>query len=355
MKRILISGTLLFVLSGTLSIVARSQDAPKKLDTTVLYEKSLPAIVFLICVAPDNSMWQGSGVLLRSDGVIATNYHVCGNATSASVKLRNGDIYDDVSILETDERKDVAVLKIKGFNLPYLITGDSDALKIGATVYAIGAPRGLEGSISSGIVSSIRSASEFSSSLQGFRAIQFTAPISPGSSGGPLLDEWGKVVGLTTATRTDGQNINIAIPINYVTPLASSTIGGKALQKMAQTASFQDKPRSTGTIADISGTYTGSWSSNTYDVAGALVLTVKVSNGVADVSAVFTGSEYFNQDSLETVFTSMGSGVWKMDYKGKKSKIKGTGLFKGGRFIGDYTFKKWLWTDHGAWSLDKSN
>jgi hypothetical protein len=75
--------------------------------------------------------------------------------------------------------------------------------------------------------------------------------------------------------------------------------------------------------------------------------------GQMTARVVLTGSEYFNEDSLIFKLTPVGAGVWKMDYKGKKSKITGTGLFRGGQFVGDYRFSKLLWVDRGRWNLQK--
>ena len=131
-----------------------------------------------------------------------------------------------MSILDTDERKDIAILKVKATNLPALTTIDSNAVKIGATVYAISNPKGLENSLSSGLISSIRSA-------EGFRVFQFTAAISPGSSGGALLDDNGSFIGLAFASFRDGQNLNLAIPANHVVPLALNAKNeGQWLAKM---------------------------------------------------------------------------------------------------------------------------
>ena len=350
------------------SLAAFSQaptTAGSKLDSTTIYSKSMPAVVTVICAFPDGHGAQGSGVVLRADGVIATNFHVCGAAKSASVKFSNGDIYDDVSILDTDERKDIAILKIKAINLPFMTLGNSDDVKPGSPVYAIGTPRGIEGTISSGIVSGIRQGSDVLPFLSGLRVIVFTAPISHGSSGGPLIDEYGKVIRLTTWTRPDADNIYAAIPINYVAPFVGASGAGKQLARMTD-ADFSpassrigappppEPTKTTGTIEDIAGTYTGAWQSRGYNVSGALVMTVKVTNGTAMVRAAFTGSEYLSEEILQTTFTPMGEGVWKMDYKGTKSKLSGTGLFKDGQFIGDWKFKKFIWTDHGDWVLSKN-
>jgi S1-C subfamily serine protease len=293
-------------------------------------------------------------VILSSNGIIATNYHVIKGAVSSRVKLQNGDIYDDVLVLDTDERKDIAIIKIKASNLPYLIAGNSDSLKIGANVYAIGAPRRLQGSISAGIVSGIRASTEIDPALIGFRIIQFTAPVSSGSSGGALLTEDGKLIGLVFASREGGQNLNLAIPINYVSPLAANPHStGKALAKLSVTEKKSVEPKAES-VEDIAGVYAGGWASNDYNVSGAIILTITIVNGVANARADFTGSEYFSGDVLEITFTKLGTGIWKMDYKGKKSKIKGTGIFKDNKFIGDYKFRKLLWTDTGKWVLNKT-
>jgi S1-C subfamily serine protease len=349
--------TIVFLLFGAALCHAQvSPTATSKLEAPTLYEKAAPSVVLITCVDAAGHFSQGSGVILNSDGVIATNYHVISDANAARVQLNNGDIYDDVSVIDTDERKDIAILRIKAINLPVLPMADSDSVRIGATVYAIGAPRGLNGSLSSGIVSSLRSASEISPNLSGFRIIQFTAPVSPGSSGGPLIDESGKLLGLVFATRVDGQNINLAVPVNYVIPLINSTKGeARILKRMPNIETLEAKPETTGaTVNDIAGTYTGTWQSDDYNVYGSLVMTVSVLNGEVESHVALTGSEYIREDNLIVTLTPWGAGVWKMDYKLKKSKATGSGLFKNGKFVGDYRFKKFLWVDHGKWILQKN-
>ena len=331
---------------------AQVTQATTKLEASSIYEKAAPSVVFITCVDAKGQVSSGSGVILRADGIIATNFHVISDAVAAKVQLSNSDIYDDVSVLDTDERKDIAILKIKAVNLPVLSVANSDNVKIGATVYAIGSPRGLTGSLSSGIISSLRPASELSSELTGFRIIQFTAPISSGSSGGALLDDTGKLLGLVFAYRPGGQNLNAAIPVNYVTPLTSNAKGdGRSLKKMPNAEESTVAARKTSDT--LEGVYTGVWSSNEYNVSGTIVMTITKVDAQYEAKAVFTGSDYFNEDTLISTFTELGGGVWKMEYKGKKSKITGTGLFRDGRFVGDYKFKKFIWVDRGKWILER--
>ena len=283
-----------------------SQPATGKLDATVIYERAIVSVVQITTANSSGQVFSSSGVIVRSDGVIATNFHVIADAVSAQVKLRTGDIYDDVAILETDERKDLALLQIKAMSLPALTLSDSDAVKVGQTIYALGAPRGLEGTLSPGIVSSIRPGAEVDQSLAGFRVIQFTAPISPGNSGGPLLDETAKVTGLAFITRVDGQNLNFAVPANYLAPLVAGLKGAqRSLARMPKlTEARADRAasvsRSQAAIDDLAGTYTGTWASEQYVGSGTLVMSITVVGGQLNVQLAFTGSEYFNSETLIT-------------------------------------------------------
>jgi len=153
---------------------------------------------------------QGSGVVIDPSGVVVTNLHTIKGDAKATVTLSNGDAYDDVSVIDVDARRDLALLKIKAFKLPAVELGDSDTLAVGNKVYAIGSPRGLSASISEGLISALRGSGD------GYRMVQTTAAISPGSSGGGLFDESGRLVAITTFTVQGGESLNFAIPINYV-------------------------------------------------------------------------------------------------------------------------------------------
>lgn len=346
MKSPLVPSLFLF---ASFSTFAQTQSL--KLDASTIFEKSAKSVVVVTCVKSDDKVVQGSGVILRSDGVIATNFHVCGNAQSGRVKLGNGDVYDDVSILETDERKDIAILKIKGIGLPALSMADSDQVKTGSTIYAIGAPLGLEGSITSGIVSSIRPVSEMFSSIEGFRVMQISTPVAHGSSGCPVLNDRGEVIGLVFAGRPDGQNLNAAIPINYVQPLVNTTKLGIALKQFPKSVSVNAAatPQATNdSISAIAGVYSGTWASEKFPVSGTLVITISLKDDVPTVRAVFTGSEVLNQEDFAAKITSIGGGVWKMEYVGKNTGITGTGIMNEGRFTGDYKFDP---DDSGKWTL----
>lgn len=177
------------------------------------------AAVVLIEVEIGKKSRQGSGFVVTQDGLILTNYHVIRDATNATVRLATGDVYDRVSVMATDERRDLAVLKVSGFSLPTLALGNSDSVHIGMDVIAIGSPMGLENTVSTGIVSGRRT------EPRGFNLIQISAPASTGSSGGPVLTRDGRVVGIAASQFRSGQNLNFAVPINYARGMLSEIDG----------------------------------------------------------------------------------------------------------------------------------
>ena len=160
----------------------------------------------------------GSGVILDSSGVIATNVHVLEDSTTVSIKLQSGDVYrfDSMTLIASDEVKDIAIIKIPGFELSAAKLGNSNSARLGQDVFAMGAPAGYEGTVSRGIISAIRDSGE------GFKLLQIDAAISPGSSGGALFNTDGELIGIVVGYIEDAQNLNFAIPINYYRGLLSS-------------------------------------------------------------------------------------------------------------------------------------
>src|SRR2546430_3923415 len=158
---------------------------------------------------------QGSGFIIDKEGHILTNYHVIADARQVKVTLHNGSSYA-ATVIGTDRSHDLAVIQIKAPNLPALVLGDSRNLQVGQKVYAIGNPFGLSGTMTRGIVSSIRSVRE-PDGMTIDAAIQTDAAINPGNSGGPLMNWHGEVIGINTMIASSvGQSagIGFAIPIN---------------------------------------------------------------------------------------------------------------------------------------------
>jgi len=159
---------------------------------------------------------QGSGFVIDKDGHILTNYHVVADARQVEVTLHNRKKYR-AEIVGTDRSHDLAVIQIKATDLVPLTLGDSRNLQVGQKVYAIGNPFGLAGTLTRGIVSSIRPVQEPNNGATIDEAIQTDAAINPGNSGGPLLNWHGDVIGITTLILSSvGQSagIGFAIPIN---------------------------------------------------------------------------------------------------------------------------------------------
>ncbi|MGK2914612.1 MAG: trypsin-like peptidase domain-containing protein [Porticoccaceae bacterium] len=152
----------------------------------------------------------GSGVVLPT-GEVATNCHVVKDASA--LQVRSGDHTYPAQLRRTDWDRDVCSLSVAGLRAPAVVMGSTRSLAVGAKVYAIGASRGLELTLSDGLVSSLRE-------VEGGHYIQTTAAISPGSSGGGLYDDNGALVGLTTFYVADGQNLNFAVPVEWVQELA---------------------------------------------------------------------------------------------------------------------------------------
>ena len=152
---------------------------------------------------------QGTGFFVSKDGLIVTNYHVIAEGSSAVVKLPDGAFYAVDGVLAFDKARDVAIIRAHGQNFRALSLGNSDRIEVGEEVVAIGNPLSLESTVSNGIVSGMRTAEDL-----GGKFLQVTAPISPGSSGGPLFNMMGQVIGITTMYMKGGENLNFAIPIN---------------------------------------------------------------------------------------------------------------------------------------------
>jgi hypothetical protein len=163
-----------------------------------------------------NQMASGSGFNIEASGIIVTNFHVIRGASSIKCTFDNKATYTVDYLLNYNAIKDIAILKLKDAqNLPTINMGDSDKIELADDVLAIGNPMELQNTISDGIVSGVRT-------ILGIDYIQTTASISPGSSGGPLFNSYGDVIGITAMTITGSQNINFAVPINTVKKLFNS-------------------------------------------------------------------------------------------------------------------------------------
>ena len=185
----------------------------RPLSTSEILRREGPAVVLLEIRNQDGDpAGQATGVVIRSDGIVATNAHVLNGACDLRAKpVSDRPSLPIASVVSLDETRDVALLRfLTDRKLSTATIGTSRMLETGQKVIAIGNPMGLERTVSEGIVSGIRQTDDN-------RIIQFTAPISPGSSGGGLFDSSGRLIGITTSSLRGGQNINFAVPIEDVT------------------------------------------------------------------------------------------------------------------------------------------
>ena len=200
--------------SSTRTVLVNSlrAEALRELTPEEIYASCAPAVFYVEIY--DETGWcmkTGSGFFLTSGGLAITNYHVISGADSASITVSDtGRVYSVLGVYDYNVEEDWAVLQIDGSGFQTLEIGDPGYDVGGATVYAIGSPLGLQNTISQGIISN-------PSRRDGaVNYIQMSAAIYPGSSGGALLNKYGQVIGITSATYTDGQNLNLAIPMTYL-------------------------------------------------------------------------------------------------------------------------------------------
>jgi serine protease Do len=235
----------------------KNPEGPKKPLTAKDIAQQSSSAVVAVEVGQGGDRGSGTGFILDKSGLIATNFHVVRGNKDIRIKLYGGEMYQVTEIAGIDPGRDLALLRIVPAKaLPVLRLGDSDKMSAGDQVVAIGNPLGVfEHTVTSGLVSQVRPictvdmverdkdkraryealtakavrsededaelAKLQGTCLQELKLLQISAPISQGSSGGPLFNQAGEVVGITTLIVTEGQNINLAIPGNYLKPIVA--------------------------------------------------------------------------------------------------------------------------------------
>jgi len=152
----------------------------------------------------------GSGFFISPDGLIATNYHVIADASQVGVQTSDGNQHLVTSVVDFDVTQDFAIIKVDVSGVSYASLGDSDSVELGEDVVVMGNPEGLSNTVTRGIISSALR------EIEGEEYIQIDAPISAGSSGGPIFNSRGQVIGIVTLYLTEGQNLNFGVPINKI-------------------------------------------------------------------------------------------------------------------------------------------
>lgn len=194
--------------------------AGRAADTADVYAEASRSVVFIVTVSQRGGFYgQGSGVVVGEHTVV-TNCHVLKGADEVGA-LYGGEFYAAPKVLDSHIARDLCVLEVPRLPAPAIRFGSTTALRVGQRVLAIGAPHGfdlgVELTLSEGLISSLRRQPG-----EGHPIIQTSAPISPGSSGGALLTEDGRLIGITTAVHRQGQNLNFAVPVDWVREFPSA-------------------------------------------------------------------------------------------------------------------------------------
>ena len=216
---IILAVVLALALSGNPSALAAnggsqpSRNTAIHLPAEVIFQNCAEAIFMLETFDEDGeSIRTGSGFFISDTGLAVTNLHVIDNATSATITLHNGDIYPVMGVNAASKEFNLAIISVESDenDWKHLTLADSDQIAAGNTVYVIGSPLGLINTMTAGIIS------KTSRTVGEETLIQFTAPISFGSGGSPVLNTRGQVIGVASSSFSYGQHLNLAVPINHV-------------------------------------------------------------------------------------------------------------------------------------------
>jgi serine protease Do len=194
----------------TAESAADAGGAKKTLTPAQIAARATPSIVSI-----RTPTGLGTGFVVREDGWIVTNLHVVAGSERVIVHLPTDKSFPVVEVMNASPTHDLVVLRIDAKSLPPLALGDARSLRPGDPVVAIGHPLGLEDSVSNGLLSAVRKVDDLV-------LLQVSAPIAPGSSGGPIFNEHGEVIGVATAILVGGQNVNLGLPANYVKELVEN-------------------------------------------------------------------------------------------------------------------------------------
>lgn len=234
-RRLLVSLCKVVFVPLLVSDVSAAQVQRPTTTPSGIYERTHSSIVVIVTADKDaKPIGQGSGFIVAKNRIV-TNHHVIDGATSAIVIFADGVISEVEGIVADSAAKDLTILSVNTSTRSALKFGDEMSIRQGDSVYAVGAPRGLELSMTNGIVSGFRH-------IEDEFVIQNTAPIAPGSSGGPLFDSEGRVIGVTTSLLTDAPGIYFSIgaedvrrllrtPQVVITPLPGSTQNEESASK----------------------------------------------------------------------------------------------------------------------------
>jgi len=226
------------------SVPDRAPSSPVTSEMSDLVKRSSPSIVLVEVREKDNkSVALGSGFVADPSGLVVSSLHVFENAASAKVKIEGGAEFVDPLVAGFDRERDLIAIRVRAPALRFLPVDRSGNSQAGEKIVVIGSPAGLSGTVSDGIISSVRETEKGT-------LYQITAPVSPGSSGGPVLNMKGEVIGIIAFSLRSGQNLNFAVPVRYVFPLLEHPESLTFAQFSSRLASENSARRSSPTAAD---------------------------------------------------------------------------------------------------------
>ncbi len=240
-----------------LFLSAFTQFAAAQKTRTQIAQEAADTIVSVNIVKENGSIKSATGFIVNPNGVIATAKHAVKDARLINLTLKNGAVSDEAKVLAVADLKDVdlALLKITAFNLPTVAFGDSDKVQVGEDITVIGNPRRLQNTVTNGLISQLR--------LVGDNIIwqQISAPISPSSSGSPVFNARGEVVGvaLSSLQGADNQNLNFSVPSNYLVELMSQNGYAAARPKPAEKVQYGQNKKPLSIYGKISEHMQKSW------------------------------------------------------------------------------------------------
>jgi S1-C subfamily serine protease len=208
------------------------------LTTSQIAKRVSPSVV-VIQGKTDSGDVLGSGFIVSKDGKVVTNLHVIRDMKTTKVQLADGKVFNSLSVLAVDERRDLAIIKVSGVNLTALPLGESDNVTVGEPVVVVGSPLGLDATVTAGILSAIRDSGD------GYKLLQTDAAVNHGNSGGPLVNANGLAIGVVSSiVRSDSaQGLNFAVPINYVRGLLDILHEPVTLEQMRRSISAASSPQ----------------------------------------------------------------------------------------------------------------
>jgi hypothetical protein len=231
-------------LCATVLSLCLSHWAFAEVDFAPIAEQATRAVVLI----KDGNLG-GTGFIVSPDGKIATNAHIVFNLTQGQVELADGTTYGRFHIVGLDLVRDLAVIEIDGTDLPWLELGDSEKVRSGDPIAVVGSPLGLSGTVTTGVISAVRK-------NHGTKILQTDAAVNPGSSGAPIVDTNGRVVGIVTSKLANTENLNFAVPASALQVLLDHRDAPRTPEEV------RDFLKSTADwIIDEPGQYARTWDS----------------------------------------------------------------------------------------------